>query len=205
MNAVFLDHTNSVKLGDFGVSKILESRKSTSTTVGTPQFMSPEIIQGRRYGLKSDIWALGCTIYQICAKVPPFEADNDYGLDRKIMDGQYEAIPGYYSQDLADVIANCLQVSPEERPNTAQLLNLLIMKERIRVQKRGATMHRNMDKKLLSKWETQARLEIHRQVKKKVKYLKEKNLNLVNDLNRLMEERERLEAGVIILEQTVCC
>lgn len=64
---VFLDHDGIVKLGDFGLSKAMELAAFTNTYVGTPYYMSPELINGQQYDVKSDIWALGCLIYELCA------------------------------------------------------------------------------------------------------------------------------------------
>ena len=59
---VFLGEDNSVKLGDFGLSKMIKSHDFASTYVGTPFYMSPEICAAEKYTLKSDIWSLGCKI-----------------------------------------------------------------------------------------------------------------------------------------------
>jgi len=86
---VFLDDNNSVKLGDFGLSKALPQASFASTYVGvraliflfnltqtvgyqTPYYMSPELMQEKAYDSKSDIWSLGCLIYELCALKPPF-------------------------------------------------------------------------------------------------------------------------------------
>ena len=65
---VFLDSEHNVKLGDFGLSKMIggSDLSFTRTFVGTPYYMSPEIIMGAQYNRKSDIWALGCLLYEIC-------------------------------------------------------------------------------------------------------------------------------------------
>ena len=70
---VFLDESNTVKLGDFGLSKALSSHTFFAQTyVGTPYYMSPELMQEKSYDSKSDIWSLGCLIYELCALKPPF-------------------------------------------------------------------------------------------------------------------------------------
>jgi NIMA (never in mitosis gene a)-related kinase len=66
---VFLDAANTVKLGDFGLSKAPAQASFTNTYVGTPYYMSPELVQEKAYDSKSDIWSLGCLIY---ALKPPF-------------------------------------------------------------------------------------------------------------------------------------
>lgn len=186
---VFLGDDNSVKLGDFGLSKILQSHDFASTYVGTPFYMSPEICKAEQYGPHSDIWALGCIIYEMCAKTPPFNAKTHFDLIQKIKTGRYPDIPACYSAELRKVIASCLQVTPDHRPDTAALLNLPIVKlmrkeqevvklgqdlkeQRMlaarREQEASSTierMRKEIDDQLRREWEVKARLEIERQVK----------------------------------------
>jgi serine/threonine protein kinase len=118
---VFLCKNNSVKLGDFGLSKVLEPGQDlTSTYVGTPGFMCPEMCEGMPYGRPSDIWALGCVIYELCAKRLPFEGR--LHVHRIRFEG-YREIPDVYSHELREVIFSCLQKKPKDRPNTAELLS----------------------------------------------------------------------------------
>ncbi|TKX21466.1 G2-specific protein kinase nimA [Elsinoe australis] len=121
---VFLGDGNAVKLGDFGLSKIISSHDFASTYVGTPFYMSPEICAAERYSLYSDIWSLGCVIYELCAREPPFNAKTHFDLIQKIKLGKVSPLPRTYSRELSEVITACLQVNPNSRPDTAALLNL---------------------------------------------------------------------------------
>ncbi|KAG8629460.1 hypothetical protein KVT40_003325 [Elsinoe batatas] len=121
---VFLGDGNAVKLGDFGLSKIISSHDFASTYVGTPFYMSPEICAAERYSLYSDIWSLGCVIYELCAREPPFNAKTHFDLIQKIKIGKVAPLPRTYSRELSEVITACLQVNPNSRPDTAALLNL---------------------------------------------------------------------------------
>lgn len=125
---VFLGEDNSVKLGDFGLSKVMASHDFASTYVGTPFYMSPEICAAERYTLKSDIWSLGCIMYELCAKEPPFNAKSHIELVQRIRDGRIAPLPPCYSPDVTAVIKDCLKVNPDRRPDTATLLNLPIVK-----------------------------------------------------------------------------
>ena len=125
---VFLGEDNSVKLGDFGLSKIMASHDFASTYVGTPFYMSPEICAAERYTLKSDVWSLGCIIYELCAKEPPFNAKSHFQLVQKIKEGKIAPLPSIYSPELMAVIRDCLKVNPDRRPDTASLLNLPVVK-----------------------------------------------------------------------------
>ncbi|KAM6533219.1 G2-specific serine/threonine protein kinase [Fusarium falciforme] len=125
---VFLGEDNSVKLGDFGLSKMIKSHDFASTYVGTPFYMSPEICAAEKYTLKSDIWSLGCIIYELCAREPPFNAKTHFQLVQKIKEGKFPALPDVYSPELGQVIKDCLRVNPDRRPDTASLLNLPVVR-----------------------------------------------------------------------------
>ena len=134
MYVVFLGVDNSVKLGDFGLSKLMQSHDFASTYVGTPFYMSPEICAAERYTLQSDIWSLGCVIYELCARTPPFNAKTHFSLIQKIKEGRMDPLPSVYSQELQSIIRSCLNVNPLKRPDTVTLINLpavrLVRKER---------------------------------------------------------------------------
>ncbi|KAI5730741.1 hypothetical protein M8J76_016910 [Diaphorina citri] len=112
---VFLDENNNVKLGDFGLARILNMNESHSyTLVGTPYYMSPEVIKGGKYDLKSDIWALGCLLYELCSLNPPFHGDSIKDL--------FHRIPIHYSEYLHHIVIFMLSKNNETRPNIETLL-----------------------------------------------------------------------------------
>ncbi|KAJ7449679.1 kinase-like domain-containing protein [Mycena latifolia] len=120
---VFLDESNTVKLGDFGLSKQLAQATFANTYVGTPYYMSPELMQEKAYDSKSDIWSLGCLIYELCALKPPFhEAKTHNELSILIRNARVPPLPRGYSQALGGVIKAMLNLNPAMRPSAAQLL-----------------------------------------------------------------------------------
>ncbi|TEB28738.1 kinase-like protein [Coprinellus micaceus] len=120
---VFLDEAHNVKLGDFGLSKALAQASFANTYVGTPYYMSPELMQEKAYDSKSDIWSLGCLIYELCALKPPFhEAKTHSELSILIRNGRIPPLPRGYSQGLFGVIKAMLNLNPAMRPSAAQLL-----------------------------------------------------------------------------------
>lgn len=92
------------------------------TQTGTPYYASPEVWKDKPYDAKSDIWSLGCVLYELCALSPPFTARDMKGLYNKVVKGEYKRIPGMYSDHLSNVIDMCLQVMPSKRLTAAQLL-----------------------------------------------------------------------------------
>ncbi|KAK4696945.1 serine/threonine-protein kinase Nek2, partial [Lecanoromycetidae sp. Uapishka_2] len=154
------ENDNSVKLGDFGLSKLMQSHDFASTYVGTPFYMSPEICAAERYTLHSDVWSLGCVIYELCARTPPFNAKTHFHLIQKIKEGRVDPLPSIYSQDLQNVVKSCLAVNPLKRPDTASLLNLpavrLIRKER-EVVELGRVLRTKEEQALLKAQEAEAR------------------------------------------------
>ena len=69
---VFLSKNGSAKLGDMNVSKTLDSMGLNYTQTGTPYYASPEVWQDKPYGIKSDVWSLGCVLYEMITLKPPF-------------------------------------------------------------------------------------------------------------------------------------
>lgn len=118
-----------VKLGDFGLAKSLGSSVDFATTyVGTPYYMSPEVLMDQPYSPLSDVWSLGCVVYEMCSLHPPFQAKTYMELQDKIKSGDFESIPDYYSQELKLMVESCIDVNLDTRPSTFVLLQDLQMK-----------------------------------------------------------------------------
>jgi NIMA (never in mitosis gene a)-related kinase len=114
---------NVIKVGDFGISKVLSSKiTSAHTIVGTPCYISPEICEGKRYNKKSDIWALGCLLYELTTLHKAFEAMNLPALVMKIMQGSVEPIDKRYSKGLQLLINKLLSLKPSDRPSIEQIM-----------------------------------------------------------------------------------
>lgn len=109
-----------------GVSKQLNSTTVMSQTlVGSPYYLSPEICRSEKYNIKSDIWALGVTFYEMLNKGKhPFLAQNQAALLINIIKGKYKPLPSCYSQQLIDLVRWCLQQDPSKRPDIFSLLAL---------------------------------------------------------------------------------
>ncbi|ODV93151.1 hypothetical protein PACTADRAFT_25678, partial [Pachysolen tannophilus NRRL Y-2460] len=120
---VFLLKDNFVKLGDFGLAKMLNHENDFAKTyVGTPYYMSPEVLADKPYDPVCDIWSLGCVIYELCSLHPPFQAKSHVQLQEKIKEGIFSPMPDHYSNKLKKVISACIMVNPQDRPSAYQLL-----------------------------------------------------------------------------------
>jgi serine/threonine protein kinase len=112
-------------VGDFGLARVLNHDSVFAQThVGTPYYMSPEQINEQRYNEKSDIWSLGCIIYEMAALRPPFKAQNHLSLAMKIKAGKYDRIPSQYSEDLWQTIQWMLSLNQESRASVEDLILL---------------------------------------------------------------------------------
>ncbi|CAG5116155.1 unnamed protein product [Candidula unifasciata] len=111
-----------VKIGDFGISKVLSSKSKAYTVVGTPCYISPELCEGKPYNQKSDIWALGCVLYELASLKRAFEAANLPALILKIMRGTFAPVSTRYSPQLRDLILSMLRLDPAKRPTLSQIM-----------------------------------------------------------------------------------
>ena len=94
------------------------------TQTGTPYYASPEVWKDQPYDGRSDIWSLGCVLYEMITLKPPFRAQNMEGLYKKVIRGIYPKINmEIYSEDIAAVVKSLLQVNPELRPSCAEILS----------------------------------------------------------------------------------
>ena len=100
---VFLNKDGSAKLGDMNVSKVAK-KGMLYTQTGTPYYASPEVWRDQPYDNKSDIWSLGCVLYESITLKPPFRADDMQGLYKKVLRGVYPKIPTIYSADLNNLV-----------------------------------------------------------------------------------------------------
>ena len=127
---VFLFSNGEVKIGDLNVSKVTRGGLGTTQT-GTPYYASPEVWNDCPYDSKSDIWSLGCVLYEMITLKPPFRAADMEGLYKKVTKGQFSKIPDIFSNDLHQIVIFLLQVNPKLRPSCDQILNHPIVQKRI--------------------------------------------------------------------------
>lgn len=111
------------KLGDLNVSKVAKGAAGLLyTQTGTPYYASPEVWKDQPYDSKSDVWSLGCVLYEITALQPPFRAQDMDGLFKKVLKGLYPKIPSLYSEEVNKMLKRLITVNPNHRPSVDQVL-----------------------------------------------------------------------------------
>lgn len=143
---IFLTKADLIKLGDYGLSKQLNSQYSMAETcVGTPYNMSPELCRGDKYNFKSDIWAVGCVLFELLTLKRTFDATNLLNLCVKIMQGtrNFDMDTSAYSPQMIEMVQICLDQDPERRPTAVEILNHPVISHRKReMEQRVALLNR---------------------------------------------------------------
>lgn len=129
---VFLTRTNIIKVGDLGIARVLENHSDmASTLIGTPYYMSPELFSNKPYNYKSDVWALGCCVYEMATLKHAFNAKDMNSLVYRIIEGKLPPMPKVYNVELAELIRTMLSRRPEERPSVRSILRQPYIKHHI--------------------------------------------------------------------------
>ncbi|VTJ86905.1 Hypothetical predicted protein [Marmota monax] len=124
MQNVFLTQNGKVKLGDFGSARLLSNPMAFACTyVGTPYYVPPEIWENLPYNNKSDIWSLGCILYELCTLKHPFQANSWKSLILKICQGSIRPLPSHYSYELQYLVKQMFKRNPSQRPSATTLLS----------------------------------------------------------------------------------
>ncbi|XP_036009687.1 serine/threonine-protein kinase Nek1 isoform X7 [Mus musculus] len=129
---IFLTKDGTVQLGDFGIARVLNSTVELARTcIGTPYYLSPEICENKPYNNKSDIWALGCVLYELCTLKHAFEAGNMKNLVLKIISGSFPPVSPHYSYDLRSLLSQLFKRNPRDRPSVNSILEKGFIAKRI--------------------------------------------------------------------------
>lgn len=121
----FLTKTGSLKMGDFGIAKSMACTIAfAKTRIGTPYYLSPEVCQEKPYAWPSDMWSMGCILYEMCALQVPFDAHSISGLVQKICYGPLPIVPDSYSDFLRRLCRQLLDRDPKKRPSADEVLQL---------------------------------------------------------------------------------
>ena len=175
---IFLMKSGLIKLGDFGIAKgFLNTYEKAKTVVGTPYYLSPEIIQSKPYDSKSDVWALGVLLYELMTFKMPFQAQSLPLLSIKIVRGIYHPPPPSFSQDIRDLLKMCFIVDPEKRPSIDDILHLPFITKRIFSYLDEVKYNKDLSVTIIQKYKENKANKKKKQIKKVNvdKYNKDKN------------------------------
>eukprot|EP00002_Diphylleia_rotans_P034035 TRINITY_DN7283_c0_g1_i3.p1 TRINITY_DN7283_c0_g1~~TRINITY_DN7283_c0_g1_i3.p1 ORF type:complete len:950 (-),score=201.46 TRINITY_DN7283_c0_g1_i3:308-3157(-) len=194
---IFLDADDNIKIGDLGLGRILgPMTQATQRIVGTPLYFSPELCEGRPYNQKTDIWALGCLMFELASLRPPFTAANQVALARKIVADSVPSLPKKYSMELQFLIHRMLEKDANKRPGIDQILNFSAIRLRIerarlrQMEARLQTQYQSMEQQLL-----QQKKKFESELIEEKKVLSEQKKLLVSEQQRIVDEKSRsLEA-----------
>ena len=117
-------------MGDLNVSKIAKNGLLYTQT-GTPYYASPEVWRDEPYDMKSDIWSVGCMVYELAALEPPFKAEDMEGLFNAVVNGKYKPLSSIFSKELSQVIKLLLSVKPKLRPTTEKILGSVLIRKKL--------------------------------------------------------------------------
>ncbi|NXX82238.1 PLK2 kinase, partial [Urocolius indicus] len=118
----FINENMELKLGDFGLAARLEPLEHRRRTIcGTPNYLSPEVLNKQGHGCESDIWALGCVMYTMLLGRPPFETTNLKETYRCIREARY-SLPSSLLAPAKHLIASMLSKNPEDRPSLDEII-----------------------------------------------------------------------------------
>ncbi|XP_072808890.1 serine/threonine-protein kinase Nek1 isoform X4 [Vicugna pacos] len=129
---IFLTKDGTIQLGDFGIARVLNSTVELARTcIGTPYYLSPEICENKPYNNKSDVWALGCVLYEMCTLKHAFEAGSMKNLVLKIISGSFPPVSLHYSHDLRNLLSQLFKRNPRDRPSVNSILEKGFIARRI--------------------------------------------------------------------------
>ncbi|CAK0893010.1 unnamed protein product, partial [Prorocentrum cordatum] len=125
---IFVSQDDSLKLGDLGLGRFFSSHTLEAfSKVGTPLYMSPEVLRGAGYDMRSDVWSLGCVLYELVVLRSPFKSEQQvslYDLFVRISKGQYPPMPDTLSAEFRRLVSGMLEIEPTRRPDSAQALQV---------------------------------------------------------------------------------
>ena len=131
---IFIKNNLTVKIGDFGIAKILNSTSSYAHTfIGTPYYISPELCKDQPYNDKSDVWSLGCVLYELCTLNHPFEGGTQVEIYEKIMTQKFKAISPEYSLELKKMVDLLLEKDEKKRPKMKDILRMKCVIDRANI------------------------------------------------------------------------
>ena len=142
---IFIQNEHTLRIGDFGIAKTFNNNNGINKNknmknknmnlnkmIGTPLYMAPECFkQNKKYSYKSDIWSLGCCIFEMCNLKHAFEGHFFPAVSVKISEGKRDKVNKMYSKELINIVDSMLDLNPRHRPTIASLLENNFMKKNV--------------------------------------------------------------------------
>ena len=193
---IFIKNNLTVKIGDFGIAKILNSTSSYAHTfIGTPYYISPELCKDQPYNDKSDVWSLGCVLYELCTLNHPFEGGTQVEIYEKIMTQKFKAISNEYSPELKRMVDLLLEKDEKKRPKMKDILKMKCVIDR--ANKYNININVNLD---LNNNDTieEEKVEINKPQQFGNKYnIKNSNNNYKESINKNSGKKEKYEKSPV--------
>ena len=199
-NIFLTKENNQCKIGDLNVSKVMKDKSLMNGQIGTPSYSSPEVWKNQPYSYKSDLWSVGCIIYEMCCLRPPFKGRTTDELCDNICNGKIEKISSRYSDDLWNLITMLLEVDTNKRPDCNSILNNDLLKNKINEIKNLYSRNYSYNEEessFLDTIEYKSLRELEHKIPKKKKYQnKQKIVKNSNNEKRQINHKENLEETI---------
>ena len=122
---IFLTGSRLLKIGDFGVSRWLDPERGTADTIcGSPSYMAPEVVQGRKYDHRADLWSLGCVLYELCGLEKAFSGNLAHVMEA-VTRGHYKPLPPDIHPQVSPIVSQLLSQNSTCRPFAEQIMRTL--------------------------------------------------------------------------------
>ena len=175
---LFLTEEEKIKIGDFGVAKQLKTATEfAKTQIGTMLYMAPEILNGKDYNNKVDIWALGCIIHELCTLNNCFGGSSINETINNINNSKHEKIDvNFYGSFLQELIDSCFEENFEKRPSAENILTS--------VKNKMIELVTEKTTKLLEKDEVYQNYIFEKKIEKELDLV---DVNIINRENKFMK------------------
>ncbi|XP_026577627.1 serine/threonine-protein kinase Nek11 [Pseudonaja textilis] len=192
---IFLKN-NLVKIGDFGVSRLLMGSCDLATTfIGTPFYMSPEALQHQGYDTKSDIWSLGCILYEVCCLNHAFTGHSFLSIVLKIVESKTPSLPDNFPRELDAVLHRMLNKDPSLRPSAAEILRTSYIDDQLQIMK---YKHTNISIPIKKGWMSNSQEEADHLISAVKKKVHLQTLRTISEMQK-MTPRERMRLRKLTL------
>jgi len=199
-----------VKIGDMNVSKVIKNGLMNTQT-GTPYYASPEVWNSKPYDCKSDIWSLGCLLYEMTTLKAPFRGNSMKNLFDKVMKGIYDPISSFFSKSLSEIIKSMLMLNPQLRPDCDAILKMICKKINnlsfnfplgYETNAKGQNYFKNFKNELNANFNSQNNLNSNNDNKSQFNPLDKFSNNIIKK-NNVIEDEENLDKTQNELLQTI--